>query len=358
MAIVASGLAVSTTLAQTVADAAITRAVIFVYNRFGEDAYSGTSIRLDQFNSHLDELNAGGYTVLPVPQIIEAITAHHPLQESTIGITIDQPYRSVYTIAWPRLRQARVPFTLFVSSDSVDLGRGDTMSWAELRELARDPLVTIGSEGASYAHLANEDRAYVLGQIQRSADRIRTELGVTPSLFAHPYGEWNASVIGLLRQSGYRAAFGQHSGVAHSREDPFALPRFPMNDTHGSIERFRLAAEALPLVVTDITPDPPVGVGNPPVFGFTVDPQMGDLSALSCFASGLDAPPWPISARVGSRSDSTRSCHPVVCASTARCQRRMGDAGGGSVLSSPCPKNSEQDRLYSNWRAGDPARCN
>ena len=274
--------------AQTAAEATLARAVIVAYSRFGDDVEgSASTIDLDRFQEHIDELKAGGYKVLPLPEIVAALKAGRLLPDRTVAITIDEADRSVYTQAWPRLKAAGLPFTVFVATDSVDRNSGNSMSWAQLRELAAEG-VTIGNETASHAHLVGENRAYVLGQIARANDRIIAELGVTPTLFAYPYGEYDDAVRDIVKSQGFEAAFGQQSGVAHSRADRYALPRFTLSDPYGSIERFRLAAQSLPLIVTHVTPDP-VPADNPPDFAFTVDPLMGDLANLACFASDFGA---------------------------------------------------------------------
>jgi peptidoglycan/xylan/chitin deacetylase (PgdA/CDA1 family) len=281
-----AALLASPAAAQSAGDAVTSRAVIFMYSRFGEDAYPSSSIRLDLFEAHLQELKGGGYHVMPVPEIIAAIAAKRPLPENTVGITIDEAYRSVYTQAWPRLKKAGFPFTLFVATDSVDRGRGDTMSWNELRELAESG-VTIGSLTASHPHLIEEDRAFSVGQILRANERFKSELGSAPTLFAYPYGEYTPELKKLVGALGFKAAFGQQSGVANSRQDSMELPRFAMNDAYGGIERFRTAAQALPLLVSNLQPDDMLLDDNPPELSFTVDPLMGDLSQLACFATGI-----------------------------------------------------------------------
>ena len=66
----------------------------------------------------------------------------------------------------------------------------------------------------------------------------------------------------------------------------FDLPRFAMNEDYGDMGRFRLAVNALPLPVTDVTPaDPLVGAANPPAMGFTVAGDIKGLDRLSCFMS-------------------------------------------------------------------------
>ena len=87
--------------------------------------------------------------------------------------------------------------------------------------------------------------------------------------------------------TGYRAAFGQHSGVSHGEADLYGLPRFAMNETFGGIERFRLAANALPLYLDRLRPTETVlgAEGNPPTVGFRLEPQSGPIEGLRCYAS-------------------------------------------------------------------------
>lgn len=262
-----------------------TSAVVFAYQHFGDDPDPASTIAIELFEAHVRELRSGGYTVLPVPEIVAALRDGKALPDHAVGITIDDAHASVYDIAWPRLRAAGLPFTLFVSSETVEQG-STRMSWAQLRELAAAG-VTIGNQTASYARLIGEDRAYTVGQIRRAQEQLRAMLGETPSMFAYPYGESTTALRELVAGLGFEAAFGLQSGVAHAGADRFALPRFPLNDAFGSIERFRLSADALPLLVSDVVPADAVPARNPPEVGFMVDPTMGELDQLACFASGV-----------------------------------------------------------------------
>ncbi len=275
--------------AQDGVDATLPRAVIFTYGRFGDDG-AANSISVDLFEQHLSELSRGGYTVLPLPEIVAALRDGRPLPDRTIGITIDDTHASVWREAWPRLRALGLPFTLFVVSDTVDRaalpgGSNDSMTWGQIRDLA-DAGVTIGNLSASHPHLMGQDRAFQIGQIARAAERIAEQTGTRPTLFAYPFGEYDSDLRALVPELGYRAAFGQQSGVAHGRADPMALPRFAMSDTYGSLDRFRLAAQALPLLVQDVTPSEIVIEDNPPTLRMTIDPMMGEVAQLACFISG------------------------------------------------------------------------
>lgn len=259
-------------------------AVVVMYHRFGEQALPSTNIGLDQFESHLAELAGGKYTVRSLDEIVTALEAGRPLTGRTIGISIDDAFLSVYREAWPRLRKARLPFTLFVATDVVDRGAKGYMNWRQIRELARAG-VTIGSQTASHPHLPLLTPAQVKQELDKSQLRFEKELGMRPRLFAYPYGETSAAVMTAARAAGFIAAFGQHSGVLHGKSNFAYLPRFAMNERYGSRRRFRLAANALPLYATEITPlDPTLGP-NPPAFGFTVGESVGDLGALACYSS-------------------------------------------------------------------------
>jgi len=95
-----------------------------------------------------------------------------------------------------------------------------------------------------------------------------------------------------VAEAGFAAAFGQHSGAAAALSDNLVLPRFPLNEAYGSMERFRLVANALPLPVDGVTPgDLSIATAgdNPPNFGFTVAAPLGNLDALTCFTSAGEA---------------------------------------------------------------------
>ncbi|MBT4041905.1 MAG: chitin deacetylase, partial [Rhodospirillaceae bacterium] len=66
----------------------------------------------------------------------------------------------------------------------------------------------------------------------------------------------------------------------------YGLPRFAMNQRFGTVERFRMAGNGLPLPVSDVLPADTVLRGeDPPSFGFTVAKGIGSLKTLACFAS-------------------------------------------------------------------------
>lgn len=268
-------------------------ASVIMYHRFGEDQYSSTNIRVDQFKEHIQELQNGQYTVLPLNEIVDRLERGESLPDRTVALTVDDAYLSVYDVAWPLLKEANLPFTVFVAVESVDKQYAGYMSWDQIREL-RDAGVHIGHHTYSHAHLPLMSPEEIEADINLASERYQEELGFVPAIFAYPYGEYGNDVKTVIRNIGFKAAFGQQSGVAYSGYDRLELPRFAMSENYGGIGRFRLAANALPLRVTDVTPSDNVLKRNPPNFGFTIAEDYGNLNGLSCFSSNQTGGAVPI----------------------------------------------------------------
>ncbi|TAN49182.1 MAG: chitin deacetylase [Rhodospirillales bacterium] len=240
-------------------------AVIVMYHRFGENNVPSTNIRLEQFEAHLKHLKDGGYRVLPLGEIADALQSGKELPEKAVAITIDDAYLSVFKEAWPRLKANGFPFTLFVTTKDIDGGAKLYMSWDQLREMAKSG-VSIGNHSATHPHMADLAPEAVQQEFAHSQARFKEELGQAPSLMAYPYGEASLAVIEQARKAGFKVGFGQHSGVAHLGGPLFYLPRFALNEHYGDVERFRQAVDALPLAVTQILPADPALKASPAAF--------------------------------------------------------------------------------------------
>lgn len=256
-------------------------AVVFIYHRFGEPNTATTNVTLAQFDAHLEQLVRGGYAVWPLEKVVATLRDGGKLPNRVVSITIDDGFASIWSGAYPRLKAHGFPFTVFVNTDSLDNRSAGYLSWAQVKEMARN--------GGRFAnHTATHDRVWIRrkgesetewtarlrSDIGRAQQRLQAELGPdnneNPRLFAHPYGEYDAASAVLIAQMGY-VAFGQHSG-AIARLEPRvggpALPRFAMSERYAAIEEFAQKARARALPVTVLAPlDPRLtarGTANPP----------------------------------------------------------------------------------------------
>lgn len=262
-------------------------AVIVMYHRFGEAAFPSTNIRLDQFEAHLDHLAKGSYAVKPLEEIVAALKEGRELPDRTVAITMDDAYLSIYRQAWPRLKAKGFPFTLFLATDEVDAKLKDHLSWDQIREMAAQGM-SVGSHTASHPHLPDLAPAEVQAEIARANRRFTEELGKPPSLFAYPYGEASARDLATAKAAGFVAAFGQHSGVAWAKDNPYYWARFPFNEKYGDLERFRRAVDALALPVRDLDPADPTAKGGETLFRFRLEGE-GPVKGLTCYDAAGNA---------------------------------------------------------------------
>ncbi|MBM3565254.1 MAG: chitin deacetylase [Alphaproteobacteria bacterium] len=266
-------------------------AVVIMYHRFGEDKYPSTNIRLEQIDAHIRELTNGKYTVWPVRKIVETLRAGERLPDRTVGISIDDGFVSVATEAWPRFRKAGLPFTLFTATDYHDQPIRGYLAWDQIREMAKDPLVDFGHHSASHAHMADGSADAARAEIDKAFKAWEEKTGRRPVLFAYPFGEAGGGIIDIVREAGFAAAFGQHSGAIgpdlfKSDTERFYLPRFAFNENWGGEKRFRQTVNAVALPIADITPDDPlVAAPNPPAVGFTLARPVGNIGNIVCHSS-------------------------------------------------------------------------
>jgi len=130
-------------------------------------------------------------------------------------------------------------------------------------------------------------RTRVRDDILRAQQRITEELGVTPTLFAYPYGEYSAALQEIVAELGLRG-IGQHSGAVGVDSDWLAVPRFPMASSHADMKRFAISISTRPLPVDSILAEPeePLGAALKRL-EITLKPGDYHWSRLACYtASG------------------------------------------------------------------------
>jgi peptidoglycan/xylan/chitin deacetylase (PgdA/CDA1 family) len=267
-------------------------AVVLMYHRFGDDRYPSTNIRVEQLEAQLEYLADHGFTVVPLTDVLAAIRGDGELPDRAVAITIDDAYRSVYTVGYPRFRQRGMPFTVFVATDPVDGGQADLMTWDQMREMAAHG-ATFANHGSTHDSVIERRRAEsrqdwlarVRADVAKGARRLAEELRPLPGVFAYPYGEYDEASSAVVAELGL-VAFGQHSGAIGPSSDPRALPRFPMAEAFADPDEFAIKIASKPLPVASVTPWDPVTSSRRPRIEVTLAATDARLERLACFVSG------------------------------------------------------------------------
>ena len=270
------------------------RAVILVYHHIDTATPASTSVTPERFTNHLDLLAAGGYRVIPLADVVEALRSGKVLPDRAVVLTFDDAYRSVYTEAFPRLRRRGWPFTVFANTDAVDRRHANTMSWNQLREI-EDSGGTVGNHSRTHDHLVHRRDGETREQWRRRVGddilwarrRLEAELAAPLDVFAYPYGEFTAELESLVRGLGL-AAVGQQSGPVGAGTDIVRIPRFPVaagyDDPASLAEKLRTRAFRVEVVAPRGRVLP--AQGGPPALTLRILSRGFAPNSLTCFATG------------------------------------------------------------------------
>jgi peptidoglycan/xylan/chitin deacetylase (PgdA/CDA1 family) len=105
------------------------KAVILTYHGFtdarvhdGIENHEGKHVHVDDFRGQIEWL-ARHYRVLPLEDVVRRLGAGQPLPDRAAVVSIDDGYRSTYTLAFPVLREMGVPAAVFFATEFVDAKR-------------------------------------------------------------------------------------------------------------------------------------------------------------------------------------------------------------------------------------------
>ena len=168
-------------------------ASILLYHRFGENNFPSTSITIEQLDKHIETLLNSEYNIMRLENIALAITRGESLPDKTVGISIDDAFLSVYEVAWPKFLEAKIPFTVFVSTEHIDKKYPSMMSWDQIKEMHNSG-VTIGNHLATHDSMINLEPNIWKLKVDIAQKKLTEVLGEKPKLFAYPYGEANNEI--------------------------------------------------------------------------------------------------------------------------------------------------------------------
>ena len=251
-----------------------------MYHRFNEPKYPSTNIQMDIFKKQMDIINDNNYTFYNPNEF--AKNFDKPKKDKKILITIDDGFISFYKFAWPYLKKEKIPFILFVSTEAV--GKFGYMDWDQIKEIEKEKFAYIGHHSHSHDYLVDFTNEEFIDDIIKSTKIFREKLNYSPIYFSYPFGEYNDFIKEYISKK-FNFAFGQHSGVIDINKDKFELPRFPINEKYGDLERFKFLINLHPLQYKEILPkNRYLKKNNPPNFSVSFFKEQENIEKINCFS--------------------------------------------------------------------------
>ena len=257
--------------------------ISLMYHRFEENKYPSTNIRMDDFKKHIKIIEDNNIKFIN-PKNFEDELINNKLQKKIL-LTIDDGFLSFYENAWPILKSKKIPFILFVSTREV--GAFNYMTWEQIREINKEDFVEIGNHSHTHEYLVDENNKIIREDIEKSIKIFKKELGQNSIFFSYPFGEYSIDFKNIIKNFGFKYAFGQHSGVMDETKDFYELPRYPINEKYGEIKRFRSLTKTLPFKYKKIYPEEKylLQSKNPPDVKIEFYDNIANLKSVGCYSN-------------------------------------------------------------------------
>lgn len=275
-----------------------TRVAVLGYHNFSETKpVTEMLMRTSEFRRQMEYIRRAGLRVISMKEFLDWRLGSLELPARCVLITMDDGWRSVYTDAYPILREYGYPFTLFLYTKYLT-GRGDSMTPAMIREMQAHG-ATIGSHSTSHLFPKSWKAAEAAGEewnnklmdeeIGGSFQRL-SELFGPISTYCYPGGYITRPMLDRLPGYGYVAAFGIIPGKVGCTEDVWQVHRYMIFGNNGSIferamdfENKQEGSVGSPQSALRSSPTPPF-----PVTPLPNATAPADLPVISARLSGLE----------------------------------------------------------------------
>ena len=163
------------------------------------------------------------------------------------------------------------------------------MSWEEIKEIEKEDFVFLGNHSHSHEYLIDYNFTNFKKDIDRSINIFKKNIGYNPIFFSYPFGEYSLEQKNYITKN-FKFAFGQQSGVIDLNKDRFELPRFPINEQYGKLDRFERIIQYLPLQNKSISPEDKFlkKSNNPPKMHIEFFNDQKNLDIISCYSNEGD----------------------------------------------------------------------
>ena len=165
------------------------------------------------------------------------------------------------------------------------------MSWEQIKEISKEKFTHIGNHSFSHEYLVDMKNQEITNDLNKAIKDFKKNLGYKSNFFSYPFGEYSNNFKTIIKNLGFKYAFGQHSGVADETKDFYELPRFPINETYGEIKRFKTILKTIPFKFKSVEPKEKYiqDSNNPPNVIIEFFQDSKNIKLLNCYSNELNS---------------------------------------------------------------------
>jgi peptidoglycan/xylan/chitin deacetylase (PgdA/CDA1 family) len=186
----------------------------------------------EAFRAQMIALVKSGYSTITPEELYLALTEGRLLPAKPILLTFDDGFRDQFENAWPVLREFGLHATFFLISQ---MDKRGNLTDAMVREMAKDPLLTIGAHSRHHSHIAQLSSVARQSEIVGSKSDLERLLDRPVDFFAYPFGSWSPAVAREVEQAEFRMGFGIGLGSVHTTSSLYRLRRIRVLDGEDAV---------------------------------------------------------------------------------------------------------------------------
>ena len=189
---------------------------ILLYHEFsGSGQASDMVIPTKRFREEMQSLKDSAMPVISMADFLAWRRGEKNIPDPCVMLTMDDGWRSVYTEAYPILKEFGYPFTIFLYTNYVASG-SKSLTIDMIKEMLSNG-ATLGCHSKSHPYPAkmkselakggDEALNFLREEMVKPAEKLESLLGVRPKVFAYPGGFYTPDMFPLADEAGYEALF-------------------------------------------------------------------------------------------------------------------------------------------------------
>lgn len=206
-------------------------------------------INTDKFRKQMSTLKEQGLTVISMADFAAWKRGEKSIPVRSVLITLDDGWNSIYTDAYPILKEFGYPFTIFLYTKYVDV-QGRSLTLPMVREMQKNG-ASIGSHSVSHHYpstVKSQQRKgpknyseYLTREMGQSKEFLEKNFKQKVTAYCYPGGFHTDEMFVAGKRLGYGQMFTVLPGKIKRSSDNNTLPRYIILGTYDKI--FTLATE-------------------------------------------------------------------------------------------------------------------
>ena len=223
------------------------RVSVLGYHDFSEtQPETAMRIRTSKFRKQMETIRQLGITVISLEEFSAWKRGEKEIPAKSILITLDDGWKSVYTDAFPILKEFGYPYTLFLYKNYVD-GGGKALTTPMIKEMIKAG-ATIGSHSISHPYPITVKSfrkkgpdaydAYLRKEMGESKRFLESKFAVKITTYSYPGGFFTEEMLPLTKEFGYTHGFTVQPGKVKQSMPDEILPRYMILGNYDKIFEF------------------------------------------------------------------------------------------------------------------------